>query len=370
MPNRALRRTALALCTLTLASPLSGATPRGPARAEAAVDRIVRAAMAEHGTPGLVIGVVDGGRVVLAKGYGSRSLPSGTPPDADTVFFIGSISKAVTAVGTMLLVDEGKVRLDDPVGNYLPGLPPAWHAITVRQLMTHTSGLPQVKKAPSFAAALRQAAREPLHFAPGTDQEYNNFNFAIIGQLIEAVSGTPYLLYMQQRVFAPLHMGSTGVGVRSRDRAMGYVPGPHGPRPGAPDIAAYGVPSGGLESTLNDLLKLEHALWEQKLMKGETYRKMWAPSVPPGSHHVWSFTPGWKRRVAGGTEVIAKNGAVAGFASMWQRLPGRGSAVILLWNLKGKGNDFWRPAAELVHKLFGVPLPGRGDAEEVSGEDG
>jgi CubicO group peptidase (beta-lactamase class C family) len=377
MTNGALRRISLAFCVLILSaltalSPLAGAPlPRRPARIEAAVDRIVRSAMAEHGTPGLMIGVVEGGKVVLTKGYGVRSLPSGPPPDADTVFAIGSISKALTAVGAMLLVDDGKIRLDDPIGKHLPGLPPSWHGITVRQLMTHTSGIPQVKKAPTFAAALREAALEPPRFAPGTDQEYNNFNFAIIGKLIEAVSGAPYLDYMQRRVFAPLHMSSTGVRVPSHDRAAGYSFGPKGLRPGAPDFSPgdYGVPSGGLESTLNDLLKLEAALWEQKLMKVGTYRQMWAPTVPPGRQHPWYFTPGWQRRVAAGTEVIAKNGAVTGFASMWQRLPGRGSAVILLWNLKGKGNDLWRPSAELVQKLFGVPPPGKGDAGAGVGAD-
>jgi CubicO group peptidase (beta-lactamase class C family) len=377
MTNGALRRISLALfvpiLTVLTALPSPAGAPRPArreARIEAQVDRIVRAAMAEHGTPGLMIGVVDGGKVVLTKGYGVRALPSGPPPDADTVFAIGSISKAVTAVGAMLLVDDGKIRLDDPIGKHLPGLPPSWHAITVRQLMTHTSGIPQGKKAPTFAAALRQTAREPMRFAPGTDQEYNNFNFAIIGKLIEAVSGSSYLDYMQRRVFGPLHMDSTGVRVPSRNRATGYVLGPKGLRPGAPDFlpSEYGVPSGGLESTLDDLLKLEAALWEQKLMKVGTYRQMWAPAVPPGRQHPWYFTPGWQRRVAAGTEVIAKNGAVTGFTSMWQRLPGRGSAVILLWNLKGNGNDFWRPSAELVQKLFGVPPPGKGNAGAVLGE--
>lgn len=374
MPISAGRQTALALCILILlaAGSATGAKPgrRSPAareaRIEAKVDPIIRAAMAEHGTPGLVLAVVDGGQVVLTKGYGVRSLPSGPPPDGDTVFSIGSISKAVTAVGAMLLVDDGKIHLDDAIGKYLPALPPAWHPITIRQLMTHTSGIPKVEKAPTFAAALKEAASQPLRFPPGTDQEYNNFNFAIIGQLIEAVSGTPYLDYMQSRVFTPLHMDSTGVNVTSSNRATGYSIGPKKLRPAAPDFVAggYGVPSGGLESTLNDLLKLESALWQQKLMKVGTYRQMGAPTIPPGVQHPWHFTPGWQRRVAEGTEVLAKNGAVPGFSSMWQRLPGRGSAVILLWNLRGQGNDFWRPAARLVQALFSVPPPKKAGAAE------
>jgi len=380
MPTRVLRRIALALCVLPLIPLITlrveaarrqrPAPAKRTARIEAKVDPIIRAAMAEHGTPGLVLAVVDGGQVVLTKGYGVRSLPSGAVPDADTVFSIGSISKAVTAAGAMLLVEDGKIHLDDAIGRYLPALPPAWHPITIRQLMTHTSGIPQVDKAPTFAAALQQAANRPLRFPPGTDQEYNNFNFAIIGQLIEAVSGIPYLDFMQRRVFTPLHMDSTGVNVASQNRAAGYSLGPKKLRPAAPEFVAggYGVPSGGLESTLNDLLKLEAALWQQKLMKVGTYRQMLAPTIPPGAQHPWHFTPGWQRRMAEGTEVLAKNGAVPGFSSMWQRLPGRGCAVILLWNLRGKGNDFWRPSAKLVQALFGVPPPGKGGAAEPDAE--
>jgi CubicO group peptidase (beta-lactamase class C family) len=384
MSTRVLRRIAFALCVLIplvllVTLRVEAARRQRPARPSAAertaqieakVDPIIRAAMAEHGTPGLVLAVVDGGQVVLSKGYGVRALPSGDVPDGDTVFSIGSISKAVTAVGAMLLVEDGKIRLDDAIGKYLPALPPAWHPITIRQLMTHTSGIPAVQKVPTFAAALQEAASQPLRFSPGTDQEYNNFNFAIIGQLIEAVSGAPYLEYMQRRVFTPLRMSSTGVNVASPNRATGYSIGPKKLRQAAPDFVAggYGVPSGGLESTLNDLLKLEAALWQQKLMKVVTYRQMLAPTIPPGTQHPWHFTPGWQRRMAEGTEVLAKNGAVPGFTSMWQRLPGRGSAVILLWNLRGKGNDFWRPSARLVQALFGVPPPGKGGADEPNAE--
>jgi CubicO group peptidase (beta-lactamase class C family) len=321
--------------------------------------------MARHGTPGLMLAIVDDGRVVLEKGYGVRSLPSGPAPGADTVFAIGSISKAVTAVGAMLLVQDGKLGLDEPAAKYLAGLPERWRGITVRQFMTHTSGVPQVARAASFAAALRQAAGEPMTFRPGSDQEYNNFNFAVIGKVVEAVGGQPYLDFMRQRVFGPLHMSSTGVRVESADRATGYVAGPGGLRPGAPGFAAgdYGVPSGGLESTLADLLKLEAALRDGRLLRPEATCQMWTPAVPPGTHYTWNFTPGWQRRVAGGTLVIAKNGAVTGFTSMIQMVPSRGAAVILLWNLKQQGNDFWGPTADLLQRAFGTPRPARGDGE-------
>ena len=336
----------------------------GSSRLAAIADSVVLEAMERHGTPGLMLAIVDNGLLVFQKGYGVRSLPSGAAPGPDTVFAIGSISKAVTAVGAMLLVQDGKLRLNDPAAKYLAGLPEGWRRITVRQFMTHTSGIPRIVGAPSFATALKRAAAMPMSFKPGSDQEYNNFNFAVIGKVLEAVSGRPYLDFMRQRVFAPLHMDSTGVNVASADRATGYTAGPGGGlRSGAPGFAAgdYGVPSGGLESTAADLLKLEAGLRDGRLLRPEATCQMWTPAVPPGTHYTWNFTPGWQRRVAGGTLVIAKNGAVTGFTSMIQMVPSRGAAVILLWNLKQQGNDFWGPTADLLQRAFGTPRPARGE---------
>jgi CubicO group peptidase (beta-lactamase class C family) len=349
------------LFALTLppaALPLSSAT-----RMAKIADPVVRVAMERHGTPGLMLAVVDNGRLVLQKGYGVRSLPAGPPPGPDTVFAIGSISKAVTAVGTLLLVQDGKLRLNDPAAKYLSGLPESWRRITVRQFMTHTSGIPRIVGAPSFATALKRAAGMPLSFKPGSDQEYNNFNFAVIGKVVEAVSGKPYLDFMQQRVFAPLHMDSTGVQVASNDRATGYVAGAGGLRPAAADFAPgdFGVPAGGLESTVADLLKLEAALREGRFLLPDATCEMWTPAVPPGTHYTWNYTPGWQRRVSNGTLVIAKNGAVTGFTSMIQLVPSRGEALIMLWNLKHRGNDFWTASADLLQRAFGVPRPTPGD---------
>ena len=350
------------LSALTLAA---AARPPSAAssRLAAIADPVVRIAMELHGTPGLMLAVVDDGKLVLSKGYGVRSLPSGSAPGPDTVFAIGSISKAVTAVGALLLVQDGKLRLNDPAAKYLSGLPGSWRHITVRQFMTHTSGIPRIVGAPSFATALKRAAALPLSFKPGSDQGYNNFNFAVVGKLIEAVSGEPYLDFMRRRVFAPLHMASTGVQVASLDRATGYVAGAGGLRSAAPDFAPgdYGVPAGGLESTAGDLLKLEAALRDGRLLQPDATCQMWTPAVPPGTHYAWNFTPGWQRRVSNGTLVIAKNGAATGFTSMMQMVPSRGDAVILLWNLKHRGNDFWAASADLLQRAFGIPRPAPGD---------
>jgi CubicO group peptidase (beta-lactamase class C family) len=337
----------------------------------AAVDRVVKQAMAKHDTPGLMAAVVDQGRVVVERGYGARKLGSPEPPDQDTVFYIGSVSKAVTAVGAMLLVEQGKLDLDQPIERYLKGLPPPWRRITVRQFMTHTSGIPQVPRSPTFAAAVARVAAAPLKFRPGSDQEYNNFNFAVTGQVIEVISGLPYLDFMRQNVFAPLHMDRTGVDVAGApDEATGYTYTPRGRRAGGPHVVAYGTPSGGLQSTMADLLKLDAALREGRLLRPATVKKMFEPTVPPGSRHPWSFTPGWQSRQGGTAQVIAKNGGVTGFHSMWQIVPSRGIAVILLWNLADKGNDFWGETAQILEAAFGIPkaagAAGVEDADESS----
>ncbi|HSS47717.1 MAG TPA: serine hydrolase domain-containing protein [Thermoanaerobaculia bacterium] len=364
MAGRAAFRIVVPSLLLALTLPAAARPPSSDSSRLAAIaDPVVQNAMERHRTPGLMLAVVDNGRLVLEKGYGVRSLPSGPAPGPDTVFAIGSISKAVTAVGTLLLVQDGKLRLNDPAAKYLAGLPESWRRITVRQFMTHTSGIPRIVGAPTFAIALKRAAGMPLSFKPGSDQEYNNFNFAVVGKIVEAVSGQPYLEFMQRRVFAPLHMGSTGVGVESQDRATGYVAGAGGLHSAAPDFAPgdYGVPAGGLESTVADLLKLEAALREGRLLQPDATCQMWTPAVPPGTHYAWNFTPGWQRRVSNGTLVIAKNGAVTGFTSMIQMVPSRGEAVILLWNLKHRGNDFWAASADLLQRAFGIPRPAPGD---------
>jgi CubicO group peptidase (beta-lactamase class C family) len=348
-----------------------GAGPRAAhAPVKITVDRIVKEAMAKHDTPGLMVAVVDHGNVVVERGYGVKKLGSPEPPDADTVFYIGSVSKAVTAVGAMLLVQQGKLDLDQPVSTYLEGLPPTWRHIKVRQFMTHTSGIPQVPKARTFADALARVAGVPLDFKPGSSSEYNNFNFAVTGQVIETLSDQPYLDFMRQNVFAPLHMDHTGIGVQSPNQATGYHDAPKGRVAGGPDVVLYGVPSGGLQSTVADMLKLDAALREGRILRPATAKAMYEPTVPPGSHHPWNFTPGWQSRVGGGVQVIAKNGGVTGFISMWQIVPSRGASVIMLWNLAHKGNDWWDETAQIWQDAFGIPkLPGGGGAGVEAGGD-
>jgi CubicO group peptidase (beta-lactamase class C family) len=324
--------------------------------AQATADRIILPAMKQKQFPGLVLGVVKDGQVVVKKGYGVKSFASGEAPDENTVFYIGSLSKALTAVGAMLLVEQGKLDLDAPAGKYLKGLPKSWQPITVKQFMAHQSGIPQLNsKFPTFKEMLKSAEDKPLTFAPGTKQEYNNFNFAVTGKIIEAASGMKYLKYMKQKVFAPLHMDHTGYHILSRNEATGYRPGKGNSKPIKHQIKGgpYAIPSGHLQSTLADLLKFYDALRTGKLLKPVTYQLMITRINPS-----LSGTPGWFERKAGEDSVVSKNGAVPGVHSIMSFVSGKGDAVVILWtSQKPKGNGLFKATNRLLNRICNVPLP-------------
>ena len=331
-------------------------------------DRIVEQMMKQDGIPGVVLAVVKNGKVVVEKGYGTKSTGSIQPPDKNTVFYIASLSKAITAVGAMLLVDKGKLKLDDPAGRYMKDLPRAWNSITVRQFMTHTSGIPELprrekKQDDTIAEAFKLAAGLPMAFKPGTDEKYNNFNFAIIGRLIEEMSGQSYTDYMRSNLFAPLGMSHTGGGILDRfpNHATGYDGVRGNLKPGVLDVQEFGWPSGGLATTLSDLLKLDEALRSGKLMKRSTYEQMITKT------DVGAGTPGWFTHDAGGIKLVTKNGyGTMGFSSMYLFAPERGDSVIMIRNFGGKA-EIQSPANQIMAAVLGIKDVGRGATGDDEG---
>ena len=349
---------AIAALIFALALPLPAAPDAGPkpvpAKAEAVADRILLPAMAKKELVGLVLGVVKDGAVILRKGYGVKSLTAPGAPDADTIFYIGSLSKAVTAVRLMRLVEAGSVRLGDPIGKYLPALPVDWHGITVAQFMAHQSGIPPMeRKLPNFDAMIAEAQNLPLSFPPGSRQLYNNFNFAVIGKLIETLSGKTYLESMRASLFVPLGMTRSGSGLEDPNEATGYRPGPP-PQPIEHRIKGgdYGIPSGHLQSTLNDLLSLTVGLGGHALLNAATTDLM-GQRVQPR----FSGTPGWFEESAGGLSVVTKNGAGQGFHSIVSFVPKKGDAVVMIWtSQKPKDNSLARETRLLLNEICGVPI--------------
>lgn len=351
--------------TLLAATFIAPRRPQG-GKWQADADDTIQRMMKEHGIPGVMLAVVKDGQVAYQKGYGVKRVPNGGVPDANTVFYIGSLSKALTAVGAMLLVQGGKLDLDAPASRYIKELPRTWQAITVKQFMTHTSGIPQIgnkqKNAQgSISGVYELMASKPMQSQPGTKQSYNNFNFAVTGNLIEVISGMSYIDYMTARVFKPLSMDRSGIGtIDPNNRAFGYRAVKGGKtNETEPDIESFGIPSGGLETTLADLLKLEVSFRAHTLLKPRFFSMMITPAEGFGA------TPGWFSRTAGKTTVISKNGASGGFSSYFAFAPRRGDAIIMLRNFQGGGAGIQGPSNDILASCCGVPKHGGG-----AGDDG
>ncbi|MGH7461500.1 MAG: serine hydrolase domain-containing protein [Longimicrobiales bacterium] len=259
-------------------------------RAAATIDSIIRYEMQQRRVPGLAIAVVENGKVIYKRAYGTANLETGTPLTTDAVFELASVTKQFTAAAIMLLVEEGKVGLDDPITRYIDGTPATWSAITVRQLLTHTSGMhaqgvPRIEgSAPlniTTKAAFTFIAAQPMRFAPGQEGWYSDPGYFLLGMIIEKASGQTYRQFMQQRIFAPLGMANSSI-LDKLKVLKGRVP-TYMLRDG--ELLNwrrdwdYELPSFfGIWSTLDDLVKWDAALRGNVLLKPASLQQMWTPA--------------------------------------------------------------------------------------------
>ena len=230
----------------------------------------------------LALAVLKEGKIVKAEGYGWADLEGKIPVKPNTVFQLQSITKSFTATGIMMLVEEGKIGLDHPIGSYLEGLPDDWGRITVRHLLTHTSGLKDFINEPTVdlrkdltpQEVIRSLAGLPLNFKPGEKYAYSNTGYHLLGMIIRRVTGKSWSDFLRERIFAPLEMTDTAVYTPSPTasrRAQGY-----GWEKGewvrgnfvAPSILGYA--GGGLLSTVLDLAKWDGALSSERILRRAT----------------------------------------------------------------------------------------------------
>jgi CubicO group peptidase (beta-lactamase class C family) len=195
------------------------------------IDDYLKDVLASQHIAGISIAVLKDGAIVKAQGYGLANIEHNVPVRPDTVFKIGSVSKQFLATGVMLLVQDGKIGLNDPISKYIAGTPDTWQAITIRHLLTHTSGL--IREGPGFDInkvqpdidVITTAFPLPLNFKPGDKYEYSNVGYFTLAEVIHKVSGKPWGEFLAERVFVPLGMTSTRV-TTVRDiipnRADGY----------------------------------------------------------------------------------------------------------------------------------------------------
>ena len=302
------------------------------------VDDYVRAEMKRQHIPAVSIAVIKNGVVIKADAYGLADIEHDIPATPDTVFKIGSVSKQFLATGIMLLVQDGKIALTDKISTYLEGTPQTWEGITVRHLLTHTSGL--VREAPGFNQyrvqpdldVIKTAYPLPLQFAPGEKYQYSNLGYFALADIIRKVSGKPWPDFLNERVFAPLGMTATRVTTVADlvpRRADGYV----WTKDRFQNTENWPAvrPSGAFLSTALDLAKWEAALLTDRILKASTRTEMWTP-VTLNNGQKFAYGLGWALDDFRGVEAIQHSGSLTGFRANYLRWPSHGLAVVTLTN--------------------------------------
>ncbi len=307
-----------------------------------AVDDLVRARMAERHVPGVAVAVIKNGKVVKTKGYGVASVEFNVPVTPETVFEIGSVSKQLTAAGIMLLVQDGRIELDEKISKYLPGTPEGWKEVTVRNLLTHTSGVKSYSSLTGFELSkrmkrddfIKELAPHPLDFPPGSRYNYSNSGYNLLGYIIESVSGKNYWAFMRERIFQPLGMTKTA----DRDpqyiipnRAVGYE-WERGRLTGRDGNLTDLQGAGAIVSTVGDLAKWDAALRGDSFLTKDTKAELWKPfTLADGT--VSQYGLGWRMSDIRGHKMIGHTGQTAGFGAAIFRYVDDGVTVIVLSNL-------------------------------------
>jgi len=268
--------------------------------AKAPVDEIIQREMKERKIPGVQLAVVQNGRIVLSRSYGTANLQYNIPVSNTSVFPINSNTKIFTGVAVMQLVEQDKIKLEDPISTYLDDLPAEWKKITVDQLLTHISGLPEILKLldpmtgnigplKTEAAIWEKLKTLPLEFKTGEQFSYNQTNYYLLGKIIEKLTRMPFTDFFENKQFRTAHLKNTVFG-DSRDLIPGYAPSYRynsfsDGRKGEtrltntytefPDFIRTGA---GLNSTAEDMATWIMALQNGRLFqKASTLDRMWSP---------------------------------------------------------------------------------------------
>jgi CubicO group peptidase (beta-lactamase class C family) len=324
-----------------------GLVAQPPSATSVKIDEIALKALTDSGTPSVSIAVVRGGKIAYEKAYGQARLDPATDAKPEMRYSIGSVSKQFLAGAIMLLVQDGKVSLDDRVSRYLPNLTRA-EEVTIRQLLSHTSGYqdyypqdyvpPFMEKPATPASILDKWATKPLDFDPGTRWQYSNTNYVVAGRIVERVSGGPLFSFLAKRILQPLGMTSAidlDEQTLELSDAAGYTRFALGPqRPARTEGRGWLYAAGELAMTAHDLALWDISLMEHKLLKPASIEVMMTP-VRLRNGTPTDYALGIGVSDADGHPKLAHGGAVAGFVSLNTVWPDQGAAVVVFANADG-----------------------------------
>ena len=337
---------------LWITLPLSGVAPSCLAQTDSLlssqlrvnVDEIVRKVVATTGVPGASLAVVKDGKIAYMQAYGDARLDPRTPARPEMRYSIGSISKQFTATAILMLAEEGKLSLDDPVSKYVSGLTRG-NEVTIRELLSHTSGyqdywpqdyvMPMMLEPVTPEEILDRWGRIPLDFDPGTKWQYSNTNYVIAGVIVEKVSGTPLWTLLSQRVFTPLEMKSI---TDTNEKALpasdpgGYMRFALGPlRPAPKEGKGWMFAAGELAMTAADLAKWDISMIDQTVLKPGSYKEM-ETVVLLRNGTATRYGLGVGVTTVNGHRLLEHGGEVSGFTAENIVLPDDKIAVIVLTN--------------------------------------
>jgi len=312
------------------------------------VDAFVRAEMARQKVPGVAMAIVQKGRVVAAKGYGIANVEHQVPVGPDTIFQSGSIGKQFTSTAIMLLVEQGKLGLEDPITKFFPDAPASWRAMTVRHLLTHTSGIPDYEEAKDGPASVdlrhdyteeeltRFAFKLTLEFPPGSRWNYSNTGYVLLGIIIHKTSGQFYGDLLRERVFAPLGMKTARI-ISEEDivphRAAGYrldngvLKNQEWVSPTLNTTA-----DGALYFSVRDLIAWDQGLRAGAILTARSWGQVYDPvKLNSGNRYPYGF--GWSVDSLNGGLRLHHSGSWQGFKSYISRYLGEELTIIVLANL-------------------------------------
>lgn len=345
----------LSLAALLLAPPLL-------AQNLDAIDNYIHSEMQKRQIPGLALLVVRNGKILRAQGYGFANLELQSPVKPETLFQSGSVGKQFTATAVLMLVEEGKLRLDDPLPKFFPDAPSPWKQVSVRHLLSHTGGFTDYpdnfdfRRDYSEDQLLKIVEGIPLAFPPGSKWSYSNLGYLTLGILIHRVSGEFYGDFLRERVFQPLGMTTTRV-ISEADiipnRAAGYR---HDHRQlknqkwVSPTVNT--TADGSLYFSILDLAKWDAALTAGKLLSAKSFQQMYTPALlNDGRPNPSGYGFGWFIHEIRGHKVIEHEGAWQGFNTNISRYVDDKLTVAILTNLDGAHAD------TLTHHVAGLLIP-------------
>ena len=362
------------VCVLVAASPL-GAQNALPAATASGIDAAAADVLKATGVPSASVAVVQGGKVAYVKAYGMARLEPAMAAEPEMQYSIGSISKQFTAAVVLLLAQDGKLKLDDPVGKYLPGLTRA-NDVTIRQVLSMTSGyqdfwpedyvMTSMMKSTNPQQILDVWAKKPLDFEPGTQWQYSNTNYVVAGRIAEIAGGKPLIDQLQERIFRPLKM--TGVFNSDANRLpandpVGYYQHALGPlRPAPKEGQGWMFAAGELAMPASDLALWNISMMNRTLLAPASYDAMFA-EVKLKDGKGTGYGLGVQVGDRNGHRFIEHSGEVSGFVSENIVFPEDKVAVTVLTN-----EDASSAAGALGRRISPLVLSGGSGVGAASAE--